>query len=344
MTDKSATQKPLKVDPELIAYWKTLNKSSNEYLAAELLESTLAELAACREELAEVTASANYARDRAVKAERELRLASPAEREGLHTVSDGFGSTWRCVKDRPQGKCGLQVVRPGKAQCDECDGPPSECASPAGPDALAEEIPTINPIARAFAETMKTGLLVTLTPTEQKQLSEEVHEHLELWRAARDYEKAAHKRTLETYTALRSRPEDRRRALEDDVIAAAVRLAPLLEAGWDEYDLDEDQRIGSQACDELVKAVKAMKAMLASGRSRPEDRRDAGWWAVWSHEHQGYWPASRCGYVQELRQAGHFTFDEACKIVRQGNYGMGTAPEETMMFVAAMSQQEKRDE
>ena len=238
------------------------------------------ELAACREELAEVTASANYARDRAVKAERELRLASPAEREGLHTVSDGFGSTWRCVKDRPQGKCGLQVVRPGKAQCDECDGPPSECASPAGPDALAEEIPTINPIARAFAETMKTGLLVTLTPTEQKQLSEEVHEHLELWRAARDYEKAAHKRTLETYTAL---------------------------------------------------------------RSRPEDRRDAGWWAVWSHEHQGYWPASRCGYVQELRQAGHFTFDEACKIVRQGNYGMGTAPEETMMFVAAMSQQEKRD-
>jgi len=58
-------------------------------------------------------------------------------------------------------------------------------------------------------------------------------------------------------------------ALADDVIAAAVHLAPLLEAGWDEYDLDEDQRIGSQACDELVKAV---KAMLASGRFRPEDR------------------------------------------------------------------------
>lgn len=53
-------------------------------------------------------------------------------------------------------------------------------------------------------------------------------------------------------------------------------------------------------------------------------------WVVWAHEHQAYWPASRCGYVP-LHEAGHFTFEEALAIVRQGNYGMGSAPEETMM-------------
>lgn len=53
-------------------------------------------------------------------------------------------------------------------------------------------------------------------------------------------------------------------------------------------------------------------------------------WVVWAHEHQAYWPASRCGYAP-LHEAGQFTFAEALAIVQQGNYGMGSAPEETMM-------------
>lgn len=53
-------------------------------------------------------------------------------------------------------------------------------------------------------------------------------------------------------------------------------------------------------------------------------------WIVWSHEHQGFWPANRQGYVI-LQGAGYFTFDEALAIVNQGNYGMGGVPEETMM-------------
>ena len=41
------------------------------------------------------------------------------------------------------------------------------------------------------------------------------------------------------------------------LIKAAQELAPLLEEGWDEYDDSEDQRKGSEACDNLVAAVNA---------------------------------------------------------------------------------------
>jgi|SRR6266545_2629439 len=58
---------------------------------------------------------------------------------------------------------------------------------------------------------------------------------------------------------------------------------------------------------------------------RPEER-----WLIWSHEHQGYWPSDRRGYVS-LQMAGRFTFNEALEIVRQGNQGMATIPEETML-------------
>jgi hypothetical protein len=109
----------------------------------------------------------------------ESRFVSHAEREGEKALA-------RCLAQEPTLL--------------------STFGHPSPADGLAE-IPTVNPIARAFAETMKNGRPVTLTVSEQRQLSEEVHEHLELWRAARDYEKAAHKRTIETYTALRSRPE-----------------------------------------------------------------------------------------------------------------------------------------
>ena len=39
------------------------------------------------------------------------------------------------------------------------------------------------------------------------------------------------------------------------IVEAAKVLAPLLEAGWDEYDDDKDQAIGSAAVDEFIKAV-----------------------------------------------------------------------------------------
>ena len=53
-------------------------------------------------------------------------------------------------------------------------------------------------------------------------------------------------------------------------------------------------------------------------------------WLIWSFEHKGYWPRDCCGYVS-LQKAGRFTFEEAVEIVKQGNLGMGSVPEEAML-------------
>jgi hypothetical protein len=63
---------------------------------------------------------------------------------------------------------------------------------------------------------------------------------------------------------------------------------------------------------------------------KPITGEEAALWLVWSEEHRGYWPASRCGYVP-LSQAGHFTFEEALDIVTKGNWGMGSTPQESML-------------
>jgi hypothetical protein len=39
----------------------------------------------------------------------------------VHTVEDGFGTTWECPRGRPEAGCHLEVVRPGKVQCVLCD-------------------------------------------------------------------------------------------------------------------------------------------------------------------------------------------------------------------------------
>ena len=66
-------------------------------------------------------------------------------------------------------------------------------------------------------------------------------------------------------------------------------------------------------------------------------------WVVWSHEHQGYWPQNRRGYVP-LAHAGRFTFEEALKIVLQGNLGMRNGiPEETMMQLPVVLAAQKEE-
>jgi hypothetical protein len=48
------------------------------------------------------------------------------------------------------------------------------------------------------------------------------------------------------------------------------------------------------------------------------------YYVVWSIEHDAWWPASCCGYVRTLAEAGHFTRDEARAILKRANYPPGT--------------------
>lgn len=36
---------------------------------------------------------------------------------------------------------------------------------------------------------------------------------------------------------------------------------------------------------------------------------------IWSHEHNAWWGDNRCGYVENVNSAGHYTPEEAADIV-----------------------------
>lgn len=50
-------------------------------------------------------------------------------------------------------------------------------------------------------------------------------------------------------------------------------------------------------------------------KKRPQD----GSWLIWSNEHRMWWGAGRCGYFKLRSKAGRYSFDEAVRIVTEGN-------------------------
>lgn len=56
-------------------------------------------------------------------------------------------------------------------------------------------------------------------------------------------------------------------------------------------------------------------------------------WMIWSIEHGGWWGANRRGYVEDVRKAGLYTFEEADEIVREANRfrKKGDVPNEAML-------------
>lgn len=57
-----------------------------------------------------------------------------------------------------------------------------------------------------------------------------------------------------------------------EVYDAAIALVPLLEEGWDEYDLPDEQNAGDAACERLIAAVKAMLAAAPLPVADKEER------------------------------------------------------------------------
>ena len=49
------------------------------------------------------------------------RMKRGSDKVQPFSVEDGYGNGWECTKGKPEGQCGLEVVRPGKVQCDKCD-------------------------------------------------------------------------------------------------------------------------------------------------------------------------------------------------------------------------------
>lgn len=54
-------------------------------------------------------------------------------------------------------------------------------------------------------------------------------------------------------------------------------------------------------------------------------------WLIWSMEHGQWWRPARKGYTTSREDAGRYTYDEAVKIVREGNFRPDMHPHEAMI-------------
>lgn len=54
-------------------------------------------------------------------------------------------------------------------------------------------------------------------------------------------------------------------------------------------------------------------------------------WLIWSNEHGAWWAEGQRGYVVRRRQAGKYSFMEACRIVFEANQHTTNIPNEAMV-------------
>ena len=75
---------------------------------------------------------------------------------------------------------------------------------------------------------------------------------------------------------------------------------------------------------ERIRQIEAKALMII----RREDPRN---WIIWSIEHTGWWGKNGNGYLAMRADAGRYTFDEACRIVKGANIGERDEPNEAMI-------------
>jgi hypothetical protein len=54
-------------------------------------------------------------------------------------------------------------------------------------------------------------------------------------------------------------------------------------------------------------------------------------WLIWSNEHTAWWRANHLGYCYSRAEAGRYTFEEACDVVKNANYALSNSPNEAMV-------------
>ena len=78
-----------------------------------------------------------------------------------------------------------------------------------------------------------------------------------------------------------------------------------------------------------VASVNVDNAVQAE-RTKQADSR----WFIWSNEHRAWCKAGHHGYTEDKKEAGKYTLQEACNIVRQANYYLDDSkrPNEAMIL------------
>lgn len=62
-----------------------------------------------------------------------------------------------------------------------------------------------------------------------------------------------------------------------------------------------------------------------------EEKKD--YWIIWSIEHKAWWKPYHNGYTKLRDVAGYYSYEEACRIVKDANIGENDIPNEAMIKV-----------
>jgi len=103
--------------------------------------------------------------DRAIDAQKK---AVPQEAGGVHSVEDGFGAMWTCELGLSERDCCLQVVRPGKADCERCHSSGREFAG------QTKAVPQDEPAGLHTSAPIVTGEVRTPAGTAPGSVTEEM--------------------------------------------------------------------------------------------------------------------------------------------------------------------------
>lgn len=71
--------------------------------------------------------------------------------------------------------------------------------------------------------------------------------------------------------------------------------------------------------------------LIRNGYARQINVPEEDAWLIWSLEHEGWWAPDWNGYVEKRKDAGLYSFDEACKIIKGANIGDHDVPNEAMI-------------
>lgn len=54
-------------------------------------------------------------------------------------------------------------------------------------------------------------------------------------------------------------------------------------------------------------------------------------WLIYSTEHRAWWKPDWNGYTTKRKEAGLYSFEEACRVVENANIGLHDVPNESMI-------------
>lgn len=145
---------------------------------------------------------------------------------------------------------------------------------------------------------------------QQKKLDEEARKIQQ----QKDIAAAEEKARIETADRMKREQEEKDRKDKEKRDSEAKAAADKIAAEKAEAKRKEKERIQKEA-DEKAE----LKRQDDERKKREKEAAEKRDWLIWSIEHNQWWDENETGYVGKKSEAGRYTFEDACRIVKDAN-------------------------